>query len=113
MMVGTRTSETSVDNYSTRQYNPEDKSELLEIQYMGGFPCAPLGLSLFKRDSPRANIARGASPGCRCLDTKGPSSCSQKDKTGSRTVSVYIWQCARRWDSIVKGDQLQKANSGE
>jgi hypothetical protein len=27
MMEGTRTSETSVDNYFTRQYIPEDKSE--------------------------------------------------------------------------------------
>jgi hypothetical protein len=28
MMEAARTSETSVDNYFTRQYNPEDKSEL-------------------------------------------------------------------------------------
>jgi hypothetical protein len=28
MMEGARTSETSVDNYFTRQYIPEDKSEL-------------------------------------------------------------------------------------
>jgi hypothetical protein len=28
MMEAVRTSETSVDNYFTRQYNPEDKSEL-------------------------------------------------------------------------------------
>jgi hypothetical protein len=28
MMVAARTSETSVDNYFTRQYIPEDKSEL-------------------------------------------------------------------------------------
>jgi hypothetical protein len=28
MMDAARTSETSVDNYFTRQYNPEDKSEL-------------------------------------------------------------------------------------
>jgi hypothetical protein len=29
MMEAVRTSETSVDNYFTRQYNPEDNSELL------------------------------------------------------------------------------------
>jgi hypothetical protein len=28
LMEAARTSETSVDNYFTRQYNPEDKSEL-------------------------------------------------------------------------------------
>jgi hypothetical protein len=28
MMEAAHTSETSVDNYVTRQYNPEDKSEL-------------------------------------------------------------------------------------
>jgi hypothetical protein len=29
MMEAARTPETSVDNYFTRQYNPEDKSELI------------------------------------------------------------------------------------
>jgi hypothetical protein len=31
MMEAVRTSETSVDNHSTRQYNPEDSSEHLLI----------------------------------------------------------------------------------
>jgi hypothetical protein len=35
MMEAARTSETSVDNYFTRQYIPEDKSEL---QALMGFP---------------------------------------------------------------------------
>jgi hypothetical protein len=33
MMEAARTSETSVDNYSTRQYIPEDKSEL-QLSFM-------------------------------------------------------------------------------
>jgi hypothetical protein len=31
MMEAVRTSETSVDNHSTRQYNPEDSSEPLDF----------------------------------------------------------------------------------
>jgi hypothetical protein len=43
MMEAARTSETSVDNYFTRQYIPEDKSELhiyinlLELNLKGSF----------------------------------------------------------------------------
>jgi hypothetical protein len=33
MMVAARTSETSVDNYFTRQYIPEDKSELRTLLF--------------------------------------------------------------------------------
>jgi hypothetical protein len=36
MMEAARTSETSVDNHFTRQYNPEDSSELLYI-YQASF----------------------------------------------------------------------------
>jgi hypothetical protein len=34
MMEAVRTSETSVDNHFTRQYNPEDSSEYLTIDKM-------------------------------------------------------------------------------
>jgi hypothetical protein len=33
MMEAARTSETSIDNYFTRQYTPEDKSELQGIHH--------------------------------------------------------------------------------
>jgi hypothetical protein len=36
MMEAARTSETSVDNYFTRQYIPEDNSELHNLEYMLG-----------------------------------------------------------------------------
>jgi hypothetical protein len=35
MMEAARTSETSIDNYFTRQYIPEDKSELQENEVQG------------------------------------------------------------------------------
>jgi hypothetical protein len=34
MMEAARTSETSVDNYFTRQYIPEDKSELDSLKFL-------------------------------------------------------------------------------
>jgi hypothetical protein len=34
MMEAARTSETSVDNHFTRQYNPEDSSEQTELPYL-------------------------------------------------------------------------------
>jgi hypothetical protein len=34
MMEAVRTSETSVDNHFTRQYNPEDSSELQNILFI-------------------------------------------------------------------------------
>jgi hypothetical protein len=46
MMVAARTSETSVDNYFTRQYIPEDKSELYIVV-------------LLKRYSPLWTLAYG------------------------------------------------------
>jgi hypothetical protein len=45
MMEAARTSETSVDNYFTRQYNPEDKSEFQNRRrenlksHTVSFPC--------------------------------------------------------------------------
>jgi hypothetical protein len=35
MMEAVRTSETSVDNHFTRQYNPEDSSEHQSVTYYG------------------------------------------------------------------------------
>jgi hypothetical protein len=43
MMEAVRTSETSVDNHSTRQYNPEDISEYL---FYAGFPTKVLYILL-------------------------------------------------------------------
>jgi hypothetical protein len=37
MMEAARTSETSVDNYFTRQYIPEDKSELHTVYHFPAF----------------------------------------------------------------------------
>jgi hypothetical protein len=34
MMEAVRTSETSVDNHSTRQYNPEDSSEQVTVRHL-------------------------------------------------------------------------------
>jgi hypothetical protein len=38
MMEAVRTSETSVDNHFTRQYNPEDSSELHQRVYKSNEP---------------------------------------------------------------------------
>jgi hypothetical protein len=50
MMEAARTSETSVDNHFTRQYNPEDSSEhntaVDATDYVGKVTIQPMNLSL-------------------------------------------------------------------
>jgi hypothetical protein len=55
MMEAVRTSETSVDNHSTRQYNPEDSSEHhtrrrenLKSHYLSCFPALDIRIILYQ-----------------------------------------------------------------
>jgi hypothetical protein len=56
MMEAARTSETSVDNYFTRQYIPEDKSEILNLLNGAVLTQMLNNLDLFHR---RSAIERG------------------------------------------------------
>jgi hypothetical protein len=48
MMEAARTSETSVDNYFTRQYIPEDKSEPLNVNLTNNGTVLKFGLRQFE-----------------------------------------------------------------
>jgi hypothetical protein len=52
MMEAARTSETSADNYFTRQYIPDDNSELQEEDY---FFLSPVPLPVLKRTLAASN----------------------------------------------------------